>query len=163
MLVVSRKVGESLLIGESIRITVSQIVDGRLRLSVQSAPDEAVECQPGAEPAAEDGSYWLLNSARIGIGPDVGVVVIRFIESDRVRVGIEAPNHYPILRDVISETVGTNVNLIDSGAATAHATSSRNNCNPCATRVRNYARFNTSAYPFAQDRSRSAAGKRACH
>jgi glutamate racemase len=28
--------------------------------------------------------------------------------------------HYPILRDVISETVGVNVNLIDSGAATAH-------------------------------------------
>jgi glutamate racemase len=28
--------------------------------------------------------------------------------------------HYPILRDVISETVGTKVNLIDSGAATAH-------------------------------------------
>lgn len=28
--------------------------------------------------------------------------------------------HYPILRDVISETVGANVNLIDSGAATAH-------------------------------------------
>ena len=27
--------------------------------------------------------------------------------------------HYPILRDVISETVGTNVKLIDSGAATA--------------------------------------------
>ena len=28
--------------------------------------------------------------------------------------------HYPILRDVISETVGANVNLIDSGVATAH-------------------------------------------
>jgi glutamate racemase len=28
--------------------------------------------------------------------------------------------HYPILRAVISETVGTKVNLIDSGAATAH-------------------------------------------
>jgi glutamate racemase len=28
--------------------------------------------------------------------------------------------HYPILRDVISETVGPSVNLIDSGAATAH-------------------------------------------
>jgi len=28
--------------------------------------------------------------------------------------------HYPILRDVISETVGAKVNLIDSGAATAH-------------------------------------------
>ncbi|HEU4711924.1 MAG TPA: glutamate racemase [Pyrinomonadaceae bacterium] len=28
--------------------------------------------------------------------------------------------HYPILRDVISETVGANINLIDSGAATAH-------------------------------------------
>ena len=28
--------------------------------------------------------------------------------------------HYPILRDVISETVGPHVNLIDSGAATAH-------------------------------------------
>jgi glutamate racemase len=28
--------------------------------------------------------------------------------------------HYPILSDVISETVGTGVNLIDSGAATAH-------------------------------------------
>jgi glutamate racemase len=27
--------------------------------------------------------------------------------------------HYPILRDVIGETVGANVNLIDSGAATA--------------------------------------------
>lgn len=28
--------------------------------------------------------------------------------------------HYPILREVISETVGAKVNLIDSGAATAH-------------------------------------------
>ncbi|HJU92029.1 MAG TPA: glutamate racemase [Pyrinomonadaceae bacterium] len=28
--------------------------------------------------------------------------------------------HYPILREVISETVGTDVQLIDSGAATAH-------------------------------------------
>ena len=28
--------------------------------------------------------------------------------------------HYPILRDIISETVGPHVKLIDSGAATAH-------------------------------------------
>lgn len=36
-----------------------------------------------------------------------------------VRALVLGCTHYPILRDVISETVGANVNLIDSGAATA--------------------------------------------
>ena len=42
-------------------------------------------------------------------------------EFTKTRVGalVLGCTHYPILRDVISETVGTNINLIDSGAATA--------------------------------------------
>jgi glutamate racemase len=42
-------------------------------------------------------------------------------EFRQTRVGalVLGCTHYPILRDVISETVGANVNLIDSGAATA--------------------------------------------
>jgi glutamate racemase len=37
-----------------------------------------------------------------------------------VRALVLGCTHYPILRDVIGETVGANVTLIDSGAATAH-------------------------------------------
>lgn len=54
---------------------------------------------------------------------DVARIVARDYLSDLSRTSLGALvlgcTHYPILRDVISETVGTNVNLIDSGAATA--------------------------------------------
>jgi glutamate racemase len=53
--------------------------------------------------------------------------VARTVARDYLRDFIETPpaalvlgcTHYPILRDVISDTVGRNVTLIDSGAATA--------------------------------------------
>ncbi|HEU4768451.1 MAG TPA: glutamate racemase [Pyrinomonadaceae bacterium] len=43
-------------------------------------------------------------------------------EFTKTRIGalVLGCTHYPILCDVISETVGANINLIDSGAATAH-------------------------------------------
>ena len=55
---------------------------------------------------------------------DVARIVARDYLSDLSNTSLAALvlgcTHYPILRDVISETVGTGVNLIDSGAATAH-------------------------------------------
>jgi glutamate racemase len=55
---------------------------------------------------------------------DVARIVARDYLSDLSNTSLAALvlgcTHYPILRDVISETVGTDVNLIDSGAATAH-------------------------------------------
>ena len=54
---------------------------------------------------------------------DVARIVARDYLSDLSRTSLSALvlgcTHYPILREVISETVGTGVNLIDSGAATA--------------------------------------------
>ena len=54
---------------------------------------------------------------------DVARIVARdyLSEFDKTTLGalVLGCTHYPILRDVISETVGTNVKLIDSGAATA--------------------------------------------
>ncbi|HJP95440.1 MAG TPA: glutamate racemase [Pyrinomonadaceae bacterium] len=54
---------------------------------------------------------------------DVARIVARdyLSEFDKTNLGalVLGCTHYPILRDVISETIGDNVNLIDSGAATA--------------------------------------------
>jgi len=57
-------------------------------------------------------------------GTDVARAVARDYLSEFTKTTLGALvlgcTHYPILRDVISDTVGHNVNLIDSGAATAH-------------------------------------------
>ena len=42
MLVLSRKVGESILIGESIRVTVVQSANGRIRLGIDAPPEVIV-------------------------------------------------------------------------------------------------------------------------
>ena len=42
MLVLSRKVGESILIGESIRITVVQVAKGHIRLGIDAPPEVIV-------------------------------------------------------------------------------------------------------------------------
>jgi carbon storage regulator len=42
MLVLSRKVGESILIGESIRVTVVQAANGRIRLGIDAPPEVRV-------------------------------------------------------------------------------------------------------------------------
>jgi len=42
MLVLSRKVGESILISESIRVTVVQAKDGRIRLGIDAPPEVRV-------------------------------------------------------------------------------------------------------------------------
>ncbi|HEX6045320.1 MAG TPA: glutamate racemase [Pyrinomonadaceae bacterium] len=57
-------------------------------------------------------------------GTDVARMVAHDYLNDFTQTSIGALvlgcTHYPILREVIGETVGANVNLIDSGAATAH-------------------------------------------
>jgi len=56
-------------------------------------------------------------------GSDVARIVARDYLSDLKKTSLSALvlgcTHYPILRDVISEAVGQDVNLIDSGSATA--------------------------------------------
>ncbi len=42
MLVLSRKVGESILISESIRVTVVQSANGRIRLGIDAPPEATV-------------------------------------------------------------------------------------------------------------------------
>ena len=42
MLVLSRKVGESILISESIRVTVVQAANGRIRLGIDAPPEVIV-------------------------------------------------------------------------------------------------------------------------
>ena len=42
MLVLSRKVGESILISESIRVTVVQAANGRIRLGIDAPPEARV-------------------------------------------------------------------------------------------------------------------------
>ena len=42
MLVLSRKVGETILISETIRVTVVQVANGRIRLGIDAPPDVLV-------------------------------------------------------------------------------------------------------------------------
>jgi len=83
-------------------------------MSAMGATGQVIECAcPLFVSLAEEG--WA--------GTDVARAVARDYLSEFTKTTLGALvlgcTHYPILRDVISDTVGHNVNLIDSGAATA--------------------------------------------
>jgi len=50
MLVLSRKVGESIVINESIRLTVVQVKNGRIRLGIDAPPEVRVLREELTEP-----------------------------------------------------------------------------------------------------------------
>ena len=55
MLVVSRKVGERILIGDKVAVTVVKISGGAVRIGVEAPPEMAVMRQELAEEMEEDG------------------------------------------------------------------------------------------------------------
>ena len=94
--------------------TIQSGAYGKAIAAMGSAGNVIERACPLFVPLAEEG--WASS--------DVARIVARDYLSDLSNTSLAALvlgcTHYPILRDVISETVGTGVNLIDSGAATAH-------------------------------------------
>jgi glutamate racemase len=94
--------------------TIQSGAYGKAIAAMGSAGNVIERACPLFVPLAEEG--WASS--------DVARIVARDYLSDLSNTSLAALvlgcTHYPILSDVISETVGTGVNLIDSGAATAH-------------------------------------------
>ena len=94
--------------------TIQSGAYGKAIAAMGSAGNVIERACPLFVPLAEEG--WASS--------EVARIVARDYLSDLSNTSLAALvlgcTHYPILRDVISETVGTGVNLIDSGAATAH-------------------------------------------
>ena len=93
--------------------TIQSGAYGKAIAAMGSAGNVIERACPLFVPLAEEG--WASS--------DVARIVARDYLSDLSNTSLAALvlgcTHYPILSDVISETVGTGVNLIDSGAATA--------------------------------------------
>lgn len=84
-------------------------------IATMSADSEVIErACPLFVPLAEEG--W----ADTDVARLVANDYLRDFQQSSIGALVLGCTHYPILRDVISETVGTQVTLIDSGAATAH-------------------------------------------
>lgn len=91
MLVITRRTGESVLIGEDIIVTVGQIRDSTTRVLVQLGSD-----------IAENREFKLHDI--IPINDQVRVSLIQILE-DKVRFGIDAPVSMSVTRKEIKESI----------------------------------------------------------
>lgn len=91
---------------------LSEAYEKAIKLAKESAEVIQTAC-PLFVPLAEEG--WTLEPETISIAKRYLAKIIEF-QPEAVVLGC---THYPILRDVIQQTVGENVKLIDSGEACA--------------------------------------------
>jgi sRNA-binding carbon storage regulator CsrA len=87
MLVLARREGEGLLIGNDIRVTVLIIFEKRIKLQLQDLENKVITCRLGATTPIRD---------------DITVKVVD-IDQKQVKLGIKAPNDMKIDRE---EAVG---------------------------------------------------------
>jgi carbon storage regulator CsrA len=84
MLVLTRKEGEGLLIGNDIRVTVLIIFEKRIKLLVKDSENKVITCRLGAT---------------IPIREDITIKVVE-IDQQQVKLGIKAPKDVNIEREI---------------------------------------------------------------
>jgi len=101
MLVLTRKIQESLVIGEDIRITVVAIRGNIVSLGITAPSTLAINCKDRG-----------CSEQSVGIGQDVEIIVVGICRN-RARIGIIAPGQMAIRREDPHEFVvaGENVRL----------------------------------------------------
>ena len=86
MLVLTRREGEGLLIGNDIRVTVLIIFEKRVKLQLKDLENKVITCRLGVTTPIRD---------------DISVKVVD-IDQKQVKLGIEAPKDMKIDRDEVS-------------------------------------------------------------
>ena len=84
MLVLTRREGEGLLIGNDIRITVLIIFEKRIKLLIHDSKNKVVTCRVGATTPIRD---------------DITIKVVE-IDQQQVKLGIKAPKDMKIDREI---------------------------------------------------------------
>ena len=85
MLVLARREGEGLLIGNDIRVTVLIVFEKRIKLQLKNLENKVITCRLGATTPIRD---------------DISVKVVD-IDQKQVKLGIEAPKDMKIDRDEV--------------------------------------------------------------
>ena len=85
MLVLTRREGEGLLIGNDVRVTVLIIFEKRIKLQLKDLENKVITCRLGATTPIRD---------------DISVKVVD-IDQKQVKLGIEAPKDMKIDRDEV--------------------------------------------------------------
>ena len=85
MLVLTRREGEGLLIGNDIRVTVLIVFEKRIKLQLKNLENKVITCRLGATTPIRD---------------DISVKVVD-IDQKQVKLGIEAPKDMKIDRDEV--------------------------------------------------------------
>ena len=85
MLVLTRREGEGLLIGNDIRVTVLIIFEKRIKLQLKDIENKVITCRLGATTPIRD---------------DITVKVVD-IDQKQVKLGIEAPKDMKVDRDEV--------------------------------------------------------------
>lgn len=114
MLVLSRRVDESVMIGDDMTITITKIQGNRTRIKTQ-APNHVpiwrseITSTQARKPEARTKEATALVLTResdqsINIGNDIVITVIQ-IRGDKVRLGIQAPRDVPVHRHEVYEAI----------------------------------------------------------
>ena len=85
MLVLTRREGEGLLIGNDVRVTVLIIFEKRIKLLLKDSENKVITCRLGATTPIRD---------------DISVKVVD-IDQKQVKLGIEAPKDMKVDRDEV--------------------------------------------------------------
>ena len=85
MLVLTRREGEGLLIGNDIRVTVLIVFEKRIKLQLKDLENKVITCRLGATTPIRD---------------DISVKVVD-IDQKQVKLGIEAPKDMKVDRDEV--------------------------------------------------------------
>jgi len=105
MLVLTRKIDQTVLIGEDIALMVRAVRPDGIGLGVTCPEGTLLRATGSARLVATPGHVDLAVDQALLIGPDIRITIegLHFIEGQptRVRLGIQAPREIPILREEI--------------------------------------------------------------
>lgn len=112
MLVLTRKFGEHIMIGDHITITVARIVGKRVSLQTRAPKNVSVQRQEtplrsGPTSHSTECSMLVLSRKKnesIVINNDITIVIVE-IRGDKVRLGIEAPKEMPVHRREVYDAI----------------------------------------------------------
>jgi len=111
MLILSRKAGESLLIGDDIQMNVLKIRDNEVSIGIIAPDKEIIRPEVdeiGGHALSDRGAMLVLTRNKresLEIGKDIKITVLEIRSGQRVRLGLTAPMDVPIFRKEMMDKI----------------------------------------------------------
>jgi carbon storage regulator len=107
MLVLSRQRDESILIGDNIKITIVDIRDDKVRLGIDAPKEIPVHRQEVFDDIQRSTQMLVLSRQRdesIIIANNIKITIVD-IRDDKVRLGLDVPNHISVHRQEVFDAI----------------------------------------------------------